>query len=219
MSSKPEAYLQLHYIQIKAYLDETTLKRRSTLMVSCLSPPPTAPIPHNTPSLLFKVCWSWKVLHLSRRPLACTSFCHLSSHLRRDTSARWVSPRRKRWPPADTWRLPPLLGPSRPRLSFSCTIKRGRESDWLPFDVLSLQQLQQLIRCDSFNTNHFMRNISSPVESVAPIILSGARPRAKPRSFSVWGSNNKIHQESVTKYLHEHKPVCDGITGKHMTLR
>lgn len=70
---------------------------------------------------------------------------------------------------------------------------------------------QQLFRrwCSSFNscpavaahTNHFMRNMSSPVESVAPIILSGDSPRAKPRSFSVWGSNNKIQLQSSTKYL------------------
>lgn len=33
-------------------------------------------------------------------------------------------------------------------------------------------------------TDHFMRNMSSPVESVAPMIRSGSRPRAKPLSFS-----------------------------------
>lgn len=31
-----------------------------------------------------------------------------------------------------------------------------------------------------------MRNISSPLESVAPIILSGCRPLPKPRAFSPW---------------------------------
>lgn len=36
------------------------------------------------------------------------------------------------------------------------------------------------------NTHHFMRNISSPLESVAPIILSGCRPLPKPRAFSPW---------------------------------
>lgn len=48
-------------------------------------------------------------------------------------------------------------------------------------------------------TNHFMRNMSSPVESVAPIILSGSSPRAKPLSFSVWGSNNKTQLQSSTR--------------------
>lgn len=175
--------------------------------LACLHPlPPQSPIIPLPSCLKYAEVEKYSICHTA--PLACASFCRLSSHLRRDMSARWVSPHRKRWPPADTWRWPPLPGPSRPRLSFSCTIKRGRKSDWLPFDVLFLQQLQQLSGCDSFNTNHFMRNISSPVESVAPIILSGARPRAKPRSFSVWGSNHKVHQESATKYLHEHKPEC-----------
>lgn len=50
------------------------------------------------------------------------------------------------------------------------------------------------------HTNHFMRNMSSPVESVAPIILSGSSPRAKPLSFSVWGSNNKIQLQSHTEH-------------------
>ena len=31
---------------------------------------------------------------------------------------------------------------------------------------------------------HFIRNMSSPLESVAPIILSGSKPRAKLRGFS-----------------------------------
>ena len=31
---------------------------------------------------------------------------------------------------------------------------------------------------------HFIRNMSSPLESVAPIIRSGSKPRAKPRGFS-----------------------------------
>lgn len=33
-------------------------------------------------------------------------------------------------------------------------------------------------------THHFIRNMSSPLESVAPIIRSGSKPRAKPRGFS-----------------------------------
>lgn len=55
--------------------------------------------------------------------------------------------------------------------------------------------------CPAFtmHTNHFMRNMSSPVESVAPIIRSGARPRAKPLSFSVWGSNGKMQRRSSSK--------------------
>lgn len=52
-------------------------------------------------------------------------------------------------------------------------------------------QFQQVKLCYTAHTNHFMRNMSSPVESVAPIILSGSRPLAKPLSFSVWGSKNK----------------------------
>lgn len=35
-------------------------------------------------------------------------------------------------------------------------------------------------------THHFMRNISSPLESVAPIILSGCKPLPKPLAFSPW---------------------------------
>ena len=45
------------------------------------------------------------------------------------------------------------------------------------------------VRCtnnrDDSTTHHFMRNMSSPVESVAPMILSGSKLRAKPLSFSV----------------------------------
>lgn len=50
-----------------------------------------------------------------------------------------------------------------------------------------------------FHTNHFMRNMSSPVESVAPMILSGASPRAKPLSFSVWGANDNTSACSQSK--------------------
>ena len=35
-----------------------------------------------------------------------------------------------------------------------------------------------------WQTHHFIRNMSSPLESVAPIIRSGSKPRAKPRGFS-----------------------------------
>lgn len=68
------------------------------------------------------------------------------------------------------------------------------------FKSLDNRGRQRLSHCSSLNscpavtvhTHHFMRNMSSPVESVAPIILSGSSPRAKPRSFSVWGSNNEM---------------------------
>lgn len=42
------------------------------------------------------------------------------------------------------------------------------------------------ILLNKLNTYHFIRNISSPLESVAPIILSGCRPLPKPRAFSPW---------------------------------
>ena len=47
-------------------------------------------------------------------------------------------------------------------------------------------------------THHFMRNISSPLESVAPIILSGCSARPKPLAFSVWGERTG---EKWMKYM------------------
>lgn len=54
-------------------------------------------------------------------PTPRVSFCRPFSHLRWDTSARWAALRRRRWPPADTWRWPPLPEPSRLHLNFSYT--------------------------------------------------------------------------------------------------
>lgn len=51
-------------------------------------------------------------------------------------------------------------------------------------------QTREIVSISAGWTNHFMRNMSSPVESVAPMILSGTSPRAKPLSFSGWESHN-----------------------------
>lgn len=51
-------------------------------------------------------------------------------------------------------------------------------------------------------THHFMRNISSPLESVAPIILSGCSPRPKPLAFSVWPA--RTQEIMMTHIRHSH---------------
>lgn len=128
LSSKPEAYLQLHYFQIKVeFMSESTPKDEWVHGVLLASAPPL-PIPQNP---LSKVQWSSKLLFLSPCPLfffflPCVSFCRLFSRPRWDTSAKWVSLRRKRWPPADTSRWPPLPAPGQLHLSFSC---KNRKND------------------------------------------------------------------------------------------
>lgn len=87
------------------------------LLVSCLPPPPSPP-----PNPCFKVQWSSKLqftfFATLLRPIS--SF-HLFSRPRWDTSAKWVSLRRMRWPPADTWHWPPLPAPDQLHQSFSYT--------------------------------------------------------------------------------------------------
>lgn len=46
--------------------------------------------------------------------------------------------------------------------------------------------------------HHFIRNMSSPLLSVAPMILSGSRFRAKPRGFSLYTHTNK-HRHLVSR--------------------
>lgn len=176
--------------------------------LACLCPPSRPPKHPFQSTMKLKTTVSL----FSPAPSPCVSFCHLFSRLRLDTSAKWVSLRRKRWPPADTSRWPPSPAPGQLHPSFSCTNSRKDKYkfNWLAFGTGRLTHFNsltseggysvaddsvstaaQLLLSYTAHTNHFMRNMSSPVESVAPIILSGSSPRAKPLSFSVWGSNNK----------------------------
>lgn len=94
---------------------------------ACLRPPSRS---HKNPRS--KVQWSSKLLFLSPCPLflPCVSFWRrLFSRLRWDTSARWVSPRRKRWPPADTSRWPPLPAPGQLHLNFSCKNRKTTQKN------------------------------------------------------------------------------------------
>lgn len=157
-------------------------------MVSCLSP---SPHPRSFQIPLPSCSKYGQVENYSIR-LPGASSSRPSCHPRRDTSARWVSPRRTRWPPADTWRWPPSPAQGQPRPNFSCT---NIGFVWVGVRLmipLSNRCVRHSVGILELITNHFMRNMSSPVESVAPMILSGARPRAKPRSFSVWESNDKM---------------------------
>ena len=128
--------------------------------------------------------------------------CLPSSPPRLGRSARWAAPRRRRWPPGGTWRSPPWLGPGQPHPNFSWE-KRKVGSGWgysgsrvvILFRILPVPEWGLMItRNESEATHHFMRNMSSPVESVAPMILSGSRARAKPLSFSVW---TRIQSKSI----------------------
>lgn len=54
----------------------------------------------------------------------------------------------------------------------------------------------------SYFTHHFIKNISSPLLSVAPMIRSGSRFRAKPRGFSAWWGKEKkkrLHVQEIGK--------------------
>lgn len=214
LSSKPEAYLQLHYFQIKVeFMSESTPKDEWVHGVLLASAPPL-PIPQNP---LSKVQWSSKLLFLSPCPLfffcpvlvfvvfflvlggirvpSESLFVERDDHLRtlhvgllcrHQVSFIWVFPAKtekttqkliQHLARADTFEFPHNTG------SYTAT------------------DIPVFNSCPAFtmHTNHFMRNMSSPVESVAPIIRSGARPRAKPLSFSVWGSNGKMQRQSSSK--------------------
>lgn len=119
LSSKSEAYLQLHYIRIKVepnawYYTKKTNEFNGVLLVS------SRPVPSPNPLSKFKTTVSFRLPAPSLR----VSSCLLFSRLRSDTSAKWVSPRRRRWPPADTSRWPPWRAPGRLRQSFSCTDRK-----------------------------------------------------------------------------------------------
>lgn len=97
-------------------------------MVSCLSPYPhprsfQIPLPS---------CSKYAQVENYSIRLPGASSSRPSCHPRRGTSARWVSPRRTRWPPADTWRWPPSPAQGQPRPNFSCTNIGfvGRECVW-----------------------------------------------------------------------------------------
>lgn len=97
----------------------------SSWCLACLRPSPPDPTkPPVESTMVFKT-----TLSLPLPPfffLPCVSFCRLFSRPRWDTSAKWVSLRRKRWPPADTSRWPPLPAPGQLHLSFSC---KNRKND------------------------------------------------------------------------------------------
>lgn len=116
---------------VTLYPDKSRIKgyytKRPCSVVSCLFlPPRPAPLPDP-----LKIHWSSKLLCLSLSPCPPprVSFCRLSSRLRWDTSAKWVSLRRRRWPPVDTSRWPPSPAPSQLRLNFSCTKQKTSSSD------------------------------------------------------------------------------------------
>ena len=144
-------------------------------------------------------CWNYHFFIFIRFPRfhSLLRSCPPSSPPRWGRSARWAAPRRTRWPPGDTWRSPPWLGPGRPRPNFSWEKKEKLLLVWVItvpgwiwwglffWGFFRFPGSGLLItRNESEATHHFMRNMSSPVESVAPMILSGSRARAKPLSFS-----------------------------------
>lgn len=172
-------YIQLHYIQIKAELTDNTPKDHSVQWcLACLCPPPRRK-------------YNEVQNYSAPPPPPPASSCRLFSRPQWGTSAKWASLHRRRWPPADTSRWPPSPVPGQLRQNFSWGGKKKQT-----FRQSFRRQCSQFEKLGA-NTNHFMRNMSSPVESVAPMILSGASPRAKPLSFSVWGANG-------TKCQHEH---------------
>lgn len=130
-----------------------------------------------------------------------------SCHPRRDTSARWVSPRRRRWPPADTWRWPPSPAQGRPRPNFSCT---NIGFVWvgvrlmIPLSNRCVRHSVGILWVDykPFHEEHeFSCGVRGPDDSLwcqtsseAPQLLC---LRIK------WENSTLINQE---KYLHQHKP-------------
>lgn len=127
------------------------------------------------------------------------SSSHPSSPLHQwGKNARWGALHRKKWQLVDTLHSPPWLEQDLPHQSSSCEWKKKSfykvtSLELIRFRSHTEQELDDLIqdlRWGSFklgillHTHHFIRNISSPLESVAPMILSGSNPRAKPLSFS-----------------------------------
>lgn len=193
LSSKSEGYLHGDLIWIKVESNEWYYaKKTNESRMSCLPlahPPSSPPLPHG------KYTEVQNDISSPPAPSPCASFSHPSSRLRRGTSARWAVLRRKRWPLADTWRWP--LSPAQGPLHLNFSFKKGKGKSNLTYCRNAFNGTFEFPTCGATLTHHFMRNMSSPVESVAPIILSGSRPRAKPLNFSVWGSRNKIKLKSI----------------------
>lgn len=133
------------------------------------------------------------------------SSCHPFCHPRRDTSARWVSPRRMRWPPADTWRWPPSPAQGQPRPNFSCKKNIGFVG-WGGDDGSSFRRVSfsgnTWVDYKPFHEEHeFSCGVRGPDDSLwcqtsseAPQLLC---LRIKRQNTTL------INQE---KYQHEHKP-------------
>ena len=213
LSSKSEAYLQLHYFQIKFELmSESTPKDEwvhGVVLASVPPPDPTKtpgpkynglqnysfspPAPFFCPVLVFGVVFFlvFGGIRVPGESLLVERDDHLRTlHVgllcRHQVSFIWIFPAKtekrhkktiQHLAQADTFEFPHNTG------SYTAT------------DIPVFNSCPAV----TAHTNHFMRNMSSPVESVAPIILSGARPRAKPLSFSVWGSNGKMQRQSSSK--------------------
>lgn len=81
----------------------------------------------------------------------------------------------------DIWCLLHEQVPSQPHQNLSYK-NTGRQHVWR---IESLLKVKKYVPGSQSGTYHFIKNISSPLESVAPIILSAFNPRANPRVFPV----------------------------------
>lgn len=177
-------YIQLRYIQIKAELSDTTPKWRvfdGVLLVSAPPSPPQAP--------LLKVQWSSKQLSLTLPVcpvLVFVVFFLVFGRIRMPGEPLFVER-------DDDLRTLDIGLLRRHQVSFVWIFPAQAKTKIpiIPWHYLVIAETSFVS-----HTNHFMRNMSSPVESVAPMILSGTSPRAKPLSFSGWGSDNKTQCQS-----------------------
>lgn len=176
-------------------IHQKTIKFDGVLLASAPSPPPDPPNPPNPPS---KVQWSSKLLCLWPLPLrpvlVFLVFFLVFGGIRVPSKPLFIER-------DDHLRTLHIGLLRRYQVSFIRIFPawKQKQIQVTVFDPGSHSDVAVPVSTVAAHTNHFMRNMSSPVESVAPIILSGASPRAKPLSFSVWGSN-KIQLQSSTKY-------------------
>lgn len=180
----PEAYIQLHYISRPKQNETIHRNADSCCMVSCLSLRPSL-----TPR---PPCWKYNgVQNFSSHPPVLVFvvlflvfggirvpgeplFVEGDDHLRTlDVGLL------RRHQVGFIWVFP--------------TQSENSNSDHFP--------TRQTLSISAGWTNHFMRNMSSPVESVAPMILSGTSPRAKPLSFSGCESDNTKSAQIQTQLL------------------
>lgn len=118
--------------------------------------------------------------------------------------ATWGAPRKTGWLFEDSACWLVALVRDLPPHCLSCIITQRLTVNDITGDINIYPQHIRRKQSKCCRTYHFIRNMSSPELSVAPMILSGCRPRSNPRalfsSYHVHNSYANSHQYKANKY-------------------